>query len=40
MNVAFDFKFGSLGIPQKYVLHSTKYLFSILVPNPILKGRK
>jgi len=40
MNVTLDFKFGSYIIPQKLILHTTKYFFTMVPPNPILRGRK
>jgi bis(5'-adenosyl)-triphosphatase len=39
MNVSFDYKFGNFIIPQKLVLHSSKFFFTMIPPNPILKGR-
>ena len=40
MNVASDYKFGPFLIPQKFILGTTAHLFYLLVPNPIVKGRK
>lgn len=40
MNVSLDFKFGPYVIPQKLILHITKYFFTLIPPNPLIKGRK
>ena len=40
MNVTLDFKFGNFIIPQKLILHTSKYFFTMVPPNPVLKGRK
>jgi hypothetical protein len=40
MSLTFDYKFGMFVIPKMFVLHSSKYFFTIAPPNPILKGRK
>jgi hypothetical protein len=39
MNVAFDYKFGNFIIPKQLVLHTSKYFFTMIPPNPVLKGR-
>lgn len=38
MNASFDYKFGKFTIPKMFVLHSSKHFFSLVPPNPILKG--
>ena len=40
MSLTFDYKFGMFLIPKMFVLHSSKYFFTLAPPNPILKGRK
>ena len=40
MNVTLDFKFGSFVIPQKLILHTSKFFFTMVPPNPVSKGRK
>ncbi len=40
MTSTFDYKFGMYVIPKMFVLHSSKYFFTIVPPNPVLKGRK
>lgn len=39
MNVTLDFKFGSYVIPQKLILHTSKFFFTMVPPNPVSKGR-
>jgi hypothetical protein len=39
MNVSFDYKFGMFVIQKMIILHSSKYFFTLVPPNPILKGR-
>ena len=38
MNVSFDYKFGMFVIPKQLILHSSKYFFTLVPPNPALKG--
>jgi bis(5'-adenosyl)-triphosphatase len=38
MNVSFDYKFGMFVIPKLFILHTSKYFFTMVPPNPILKG--
>ena len=40
MNVSFDYKFGMFLVPKMFILHSSKYFFTMVPPNPILRGRK
>lgn len=40
MNASFDYKFGRFLIPKIFVIHSSKHFFTMVPPNPILKGRK
>ncbi len=38
MNVSFDYKFGMFLIPKIFIIHSSKYFFTLVPPNPIMKG--
>lgn len=38
MNVSFDYKFGMFVIQKMLIIHSSKYFFTLVPPNPILKG--
>ncbi len=38
MSVSYDFKFGSFIMPKMLILHTSKHFFSLVPPNPILKG--
>jgi bis(5'-adenosyl)-triphosphatase len=38
MNVSYDYKFGMFIIPKTLILHSSKYFFTMVPPNPVLKG--
>lgn len=37
MNV-YDYKFGTFIMPKILIVHSSKYFFSVVPPNPVLKG--